>query len=71
MCHNGEINTLRGNVSRMRAREELMESDVFGDDIKKPYNTGWKIRLRFYGYGYRIIIDDWTLVTGSYDDGCT
>jgi glutamate synthase (ferredoxin) len=31
MCHNG---TLRGNVSRMRAREELMESDVFGDDIK-------------------------------------
>jgi glutamate synthase (ferredoxin) len=34
MCHNGEINTLRGNVSRMRAREELMKSDVFGDDIK-------------------------------------
>jgi glutamate synthase (ferredoxin) len=34
MCHNGEINTLRGNVSRMRAREELMQSDVFGDDIK-------------------------------------
>jgi glutamate synthase (ferredoxin) len=33
MCHNGEINTLRGNVSRMRAREELMK-DVFGDDIK-------------------------------------
>jgi glutamate synthase (ferredoxin) len=25
MCHNGEINTLRGNVSRMRAREELMK----------------------------------------------
>lgn len=37
MCHNGEINTLRGNVSRMRAREELMESDVFGDDIKKIF----------------------------------
>jgi glutamate synthase (ferredoxin) len=35
MCHNGEINTLRGNVSRMRAREELMQSDIFGDDIKK------------------------------------
>jgi glutamate synthase (ferredoxin) len=34
MCHNGEINTLRGNVSRMRAREELMQSDIFGDDIK-------------------------------------
>ncbi|PKH67305.1 glutamate synthase large subunit [Flavobacterium sp. ALD4] len=37
MCHNGEINTLRGNVSRMRAREELMESDIFGDDIKKLF----------------------------------
>jgi glutamate synthase (ferredoxin) len=37
MCHNGEINTLRGNVSRMRAREELMQSDVFGDDIKKLF----------------------------------
>lgn len=37
MCHNGEINTLRGNVSRMRAREELMKSDVFGEDIKKMF----------------------------------
>ena len=37
MCHNGEINTLRGNISRMRAREELMKSDVFGDDIKKLF----------------------------------
>ncbi|GAA3512498.1 glutamate synthase large subunit [Aquimarina addita] len=35
MCHNGEINTLRGNVSRMRSREELLESDWFGEDIKK------------------------------------
>ena len=37
MCHNGEINTLRGNISRMRSREELMKSDVFGDDIKKLF----------------------------------
>ncbi len=37
MCHNGEINTLRGNVSRMRAREELMQSDIFGSDIKKLF----------------------------------
>jgi glutamate synthase (ferredoxin) len=28
------------NVSRMRAREELMESDVFGDDIKN-YSHYW------------------------------
>ncbi|WP_298324191.1 glutamate synthase large subunit [uncultured Dokdonia sp.] len=34
MCHNGEINTLRGNVTRMYSREELMESPLFGEDIK-------------------------------------
>lgn len=34
MCHNGEINTLRGNVSRMKSREELLESDWFGEEIK-------------------------------------
>lgn len=34
MCHNGEINTLRGNVARMRSREELMSSDWFGEEIK-------------------------------------
>ncbi len=35
MCHNGEINTLRGNVARMSSREELMQSDWFDDEIKK------------------------------------
>ncbi|MDG2193806.1 MAG: glutamate synthase large subunit [Polaribacter sp.] len=39
MCHNGEINTLRGNVSRMRAREELIKSDLFGDDLSKIFPT--------------------------------
>ena len=34
MCHNGEINTLRGNVSRMISREALMKSDWFGEEIK-------------------------------------
>ncbi|WP_405565462.1 glutamate synthase large subunit [Polaribacter sp. Asnod6-C07] len=37
MCQNGEINTLRGNVSRMRVREEIMKSDVFGDQIDKLF----------------------------------
>ena len=37
MCHNGEINTLRGNVNRMKAREEIMKSDLFGDDIKRIF----------------------------------
>jgi len=39
ICHNGEINTLRGNVSRMFSREEIMESPLFGDDIKKIIPT--------------------------------
>ena len=34
MCHNGEINTFRGNFSRMQVREELLESDLFGPNIK-------------------------------------
>jgi len=37
MCQNGEINTLRGNVSRMRVREEIMKSDVFGSQIEKLF----------------------------------
>jgi len=35
LCHNGEINTLRGNINRMKAREALLESDLFGDDMEK------------------------------------
>ena len=35
LCHNGEINTLRGNINWMRARESLLESDLFGPDIQK------------------------------------
>jgi len=33
--HNGEINTLRGNINRMKSREALMKSPVFGEDIEK------------------------------------
>src|SRR3989449_1005393 len=35
IAHNGEINTLRGNINWMRAREGLLASDVLGDDLKK------------------------------------
>jgi glutamate synthase (NADPH/NADH) large chain len=35
LAHNGEINTLRGNVNWMHARESLFASDLFGSDIKK------------------------------------
>src|SRR5438034_629553 len=35
ICHNGEINTLKGNVNWMRARESTLASELFGDDLKK------------------------------------
>ncbi len=35
VAHNGEINTLRGNVNWMRARESQLASELFGDDIAK------------------------------------
>src|SRR5438094_648383 len=35
IAHNGEINTLRGNINWMRAREGLLRSSLVGDDLKK------------------------------------
>ncbi|MGA2659074.1 MAG: glutamate synthase central domain-containing protein, partial [Verrucomicrobiota bacterium] len=35
MAHNGEINTLRGNINWMHARQAMFESGLFGDDIRK------------------------------------
>ena len=35
IAHNGEINTLRGNINWMHAREKLFASPLFGDDIHK------------------------------------
>ena len=37
IAHNGEINTLRGNINWMRAREALCQSDLFGDDLQKLF----------------------------------
>lgn len=37
LAHNGEINTLRGNVNLMKAREGVMQSVKYGDDLKKLY----------------------------------
>lgn len=34
LSHNGEINTLRGNVNWMKAREALLKSDLFGDELE-------------------------------------
>ena len=35
IAHNGEINTLRGNVNWIRARESQLASELFGDDLRK------------------------------------
>ena len=36
-AHNGEINTLRGNKNWMRAREGLLKSGLFGDELEMLY----------------------------------
>ncbi|MCE2661784.1 MAG: glutamate synthase large subunit [Microcystis sp. M53603_WE2] len=35
IAHNGEINTLRGNINWMHARQSMFASPLFGEDIKK------------------------------------
>jgi glutamate synthase (NADPH) large chain len=35
ICHNGEINTLRGNVNWMAARRHTMRSEILGEDLEK------------------------------------
>jgi glutamate synthase (ferredoxin) len=35
IAHNGEINTLRGNINWMHARQAIFRSDLFGNDMQK------------------------------------
>ncbi len=35
IAHNGEVNTLRGNINWMRARESQLASELFGEDLAK------------------------------------
>ncbi|XP_022899925.2 uncharacterized protein [Onthophagus taurus] len=37
LAHNGEINTLRGNVNFMKAREGVMKSDIFKENLQNLY----------------------------------
>ena len=37
LCHNGEINTVRGNVNWMNARESVLDSGAFGEDISRIF----------------------------------
>ena len=42
VAHNGEINTLRGNVNWMAARQASISSPLFGDDIKKLWPISYE-----------------------------
>ncbi len=35
LCHNGEINTVQGNINWMMARRQNMSSKIIGDDLEK------------------------------------
>ena len=37
IIHNGEINTIRGNVNWTNARQQMFDTDIFGEDISKIY----------------------------------
>ena len=37
LCHNGEINTLRGNKNMMRSREAALASSYFGESISELF----------------------------------
>jgi len=42
ICHNGEINTMRGNYNWMAARQATMASPVFGDDMQKLWPISYE-----------------------------
>jgi glutamate synthase (NADPH/NADH) large chain len=42
VCHNGEINTVRGNFNWMAARQATMRSDVLGEDLEKLWPISYE-----------------------------
>jgi len=42
VCHNGEINTVRGNVNWMAARQASVSSPLYGDDISKLWPISYE-----------------------------
>jgi glutamate synthase (NADPH/NADH) large chain len=42
ICHNGEINTLRGNYNWMAARQATMSSPTYGDDMQKLWPISYE-----------------------------
>ena len=44
ICHNGEINTLKGNVNWMRARQGRLNTELFGEDMQKLFPIVYETR---------------------------
>ena len=53
LCHNGEINTLKGNIAWMNARQPILRSELFGEDLTKLFPIIAAERQRFGGAGQR------------------
>ena len=64
LCHNGEINTIRGNVNWMHAREKILASDLFGDDLKKIF-PGHRARRQRFGFASTTRVELLTLAGRS------
>ena len=47
IAHNGEINTLRGNINWMHARQAMFQSDLFGSDLPEAAAGHQPRRQRF------------------------
>ena len=45
VAHNGEINTLRGNINWMLARRHSMKSDLLGDDLQGIVGPNHRIQI--------------------------
>ena len=56
LCHNGEINTLRGNVNWMHARQGMFESEL--DQEPQGYVRGMLRRGTVIGYVFAVFIPD-------------
>ena len=58
LCHNGEINTVRGNYNAMRSREAHLQSPHFGRDIKKiaPILTPGASDSAMFDEGFELLV---------------
>ena len=71
LAHNGEINTLRGNVNWMHAREAMFASPLFGDDIEKicpDHRRRAAATRRMFDNALELLLLDRPLAAARHDD---